>query len=146
MLDYEVFRAELGAYVIAMLIVAGAVLAAGNVLLLLLKLTKVFSERKVWILGNLVGLAILLANIAPVCLDIAQASYREIPNVVKIERHNSKYDDQLLLTDSSGQVYTCRDDLVDESVLENPEYPVVAIYAQHSKLLLGVYSADQPSE
>ena len=144
MYNYDVYRSDLIIYIITVLIVATALFAAGNVLLLILKLTKIFSERKVWILVNLVGIAILIATIAPVCLDISQASYCEIPNVVSIEVLNSKYNDEILLTDSSGQVFSCRGDLIGDDALQDLEYPVVIICAKHSKLILGVYPPTSP--
>ena len=102
------------------------------------------AEFIVWILVNLVGIAILIATIAPVCLDISQASYCEIPNVVSIEVLNSKYNDEILLTDSSGQVFSCRGDLIGDDALQDLEYPVVIICAKHSKLILGVYPPTSP--
>lgn len=138
--NIEAYKTDLLIYLITILIVAAAIFAAGNALLLILKFTKVFSERKVWILANLVGVAILLACITPVCLDITQSSVCEVCDVVKIEVDKNKYGEYVLLTDSSGQTYSCRDYLVEENALSQTEYPVVAVFAKHSKLLLEIYN------
>lgn len=112
-----------------------------NLLFFTLKTCKVFYEKKVWILVNLVCILIFLVIVTPTILDVSQNSYCEVSNVVKIEvefkaNNSSKY---ILVTDSTGKTYTCYDFLVNTESLKNITYPGTVVFAKHSKLMLDYF-------
>lgn len=142
MQNLDAYQLDLLIYIIVILLMGLIFFAIGNLVLLLLKITRIFYEKKVWIAANLIGTLILAASISPAILDISQASYCTITNVVKIEveitaNNSGKY---ILITDQNGSVYTCYDFLIDTESLKNANYPGTVVYAKHSKLMLDYYA------
>ena len=141
--NVETFRQELMIYVVVMIGILLVIWPIINSIFLVLHITKLFRERKVWIRTNVMGVVILIAVVSPALLDVYTESYCAIENVVNIEadqlRNNStKY---MLVTDKNGNVYTCYDYLIDEQSLKKDiNYPGTVIYAKHSKLFLRYYS------
>lgn len=122
-------------------IIALLVLITINLLFFALKTCKVFYEKKIWLLVNLVCILIFLVIVIPVILDVSQNSYCEVSNVVKMEvefkaNKSSKY---ILVTDSTGKTYTCYDFLVNTESLKNIAYPGTVVFAKHSKLMLDYF-------
>lgn len=141
--DFTAYKAELVIFIIVIVIVGFVLFTIGNLLLWGLKRSRVFYERKVWVLSNVMGVIMMLVCIIPPALDIYQSSYCTISNAVSIEydiktKYSSKY---VLITDSNGKVYTCYDYLIDAKSLEGIEFPITVVYAKHSKLILRVYTS-----
>lgn len=132
----EQYKTELLMYILGIVIIALIVLMVINVVLLILKLTKVFNEKKVWILSNLVVTIILLFCISSASFDILTESYCEIDNVTKMEIIVSNGKEYILITDGEGTVYTCKSHLYDTKNIDELEFPGKVVYAKHSKLLL----------
>lgn len=136
MRDIEIYITYLTHYIRLVLAFGLVLFAAANLLLLILKITRLFFERRVWALTNVVGLAILLAHLIPPILDIQQSSFCTIDDVVKIEMVIAQKRESILITDSRGEIYTCYDYLVDTQSIKDEDYPGVVVYAKHSKLLM----------
>lgn len=139
MRDAEIYITYLTHYIRLVFVFGLVLFVAVNMLLLILKLTRVFFERRIWVFINIIGFAILLAYLIPPILDIHQSSFCTIDDVVKIEMVITQKRETTLITDSHGEVYTCYDYLVNAPDLEDEEFPGVAIYAKHSKLLLDYF-------
>jgi hypothetical protein len=142
MYDINEFKLNLFIYIVVVVLLVLVIATIVNAVFLILHLTKIFREKKVWIITNIVGFLILLTLITPAILDASQESYCKIDNVIDIEvdvkaNNSSKY---ILITDKDGKVYTCYDFLIDTENFDNVTYPGVAVYAKHSKLLLGYYA------
>ena len=138
MLDIETCTAYLWIYVKMMLIIGLIIIILVNLLLLAIKVIFKFSEKKVWIITNIVLFSIFVALIAPACLDINQEAYYTIENVINIEtditaNKSSKY---LLITTKDGDTYELYDYLIDTQSVNQSSFPGTVIYAKHSKLML----------
>ena len=143
LLNIEVFQAELQLYIIVVLfitIIFGIII---NLLFGILKVRKILYEAKVWILTNLVIIAIAVVHIFPVGLDIYQSSYCTISNVIEMEISYSKGFTSILVTDSNGTVYDCDAGMIDEEIVDNASYPGTVIYAKHSGLMLRYYPSEE---
>ena len=139
MLDVETYRILLMAHLVAVSAAAVILFVLGNLLLLILKISKVFHERSVWLLANGIGLLVLAVTVIPVALDVQEESYCVVENVVSIECLRDKYGESILITDQVGNVYTCQDYLGDAEALESIVFPGTVVYAKHSKLMLDYY-------
>lgn len=144
MYNVEAFKQGLMLYVVAIIVILLAIWLIINGIFLLLYVTKLFREPKIWIIANVMGFIILTALITPALLDVFTESYYIIENVVDIDadysaNNSTKY---ILIKDKDGKVYTCYDFLIDKDSLKDINYPGMAIYAKHSKLLLCYYSHD----
>lgn len=140
--NIDLYRTDLLIYIAVIFLVALVIFAVGNLGFCILKISRVFYEKKVWIVANLAGVLILSASVFPAILDISQSSYCIITNVVNIEveykaNNSNKY---VLITDQNGVVYTCYDFLIDTESLKNVDFPGTVVYAKHSKLMLDYYA------
>lgn len=140
--DVTPYQTNLTIYILIVVAISLLLFAIVNLVFYVLKVCKVFYEKRVWLLTNLVGMLILLASIGPAMLDIYQSSYCKIRHVVNIEvEFKANYSDKyILVTDKDGVVYTCYDFLIDTEAIKNVEYPGTVVYAKHSKLMLDYYT------
>ena len=138
MLDTETCIAYLRIYVIMMLIIGLIVIVIANLLLLGIKLIFKFSEKKVWIIGNIALLAIFIALIVPACLDISQESFYTIEDVVDIETdiHIYKSRSHVIVKTKNGDTYELYNSLMDTEFLNQSSFPGTVTYAKHSGLML----------
>lgn len=149
MLNVAEYSTLLWIYIFVICIVAAILFLVGNLLFLILSVSKIFKEKKIWVLSNLVGVILLLLFVVPPMADITFSTYCYIENVTEIEFKSetfSRYDKTgnhtLLVTAKDGIVYTCYDYLVDTDTLLNGKLPQTVVITKYSKLLID-YSYDK---
>lgn len=140
--NVENYTSDLLVYIAMVFVFALVGFFIVNLAFWILRVCKLFYEKRVWVLVNAVLAILVVVYVVPAVLDVCQSSFFTIENVVKMETDfiangSSKY---ILVTDESGKVFTCYDRLIDTKSLETATYPGTVVYAKYSKMMLDYYT------